>query len=192
VGVAVDITLRIGMPQLELGAFATSVIPTTTAAATRAADVAVMTGANFSNWYNQSEGTLFVEFGPYPSVTGSLGVFSISSGTFNNGFNMFVGSGLSPVFNVRNTSVDQAYLSTGTLIPTAVSKIAGAYAANDFARSYNGTTATTDASGTVPTGLTQADIGKLTTVVGQLNGHIRRIAYWPRRLTNAELQGVTS
>jgi hypothetical protein len=43
-GVAIDITLRIGMPQLEQGAFATSVIPTTTATVTRATDVASING----------------------------------------------------------------------------------------------------------------------------------------------------
>jgi hypothetical protein len=151
-----------------------------------------MTGTNFSDWYNATEGTLFAEFGPYPSATGNFGVFNISSGTFNNGFNMFVGSGAAPVFNVRNTSVDQAYFSAGTLVPAAVSKIAGAYAADNFARSYNGTAALTDASGTVPAVLTQAVIGKLASTVGQLNGHIRRVAYYPRRLANSELQAITA
>ena len=46
-GVAIDITIRIGLPQLEQGAFATSVIPTTSATATRAADVAQIAGSNF-------------------------------------------------------------------------------------------------------------------------------------------------
>jgi hypothetical protein len=58
-GAAIDITLRIAAPQLELGAFPTSYIPTTTAAATRSADSAVVTP--ISSFYNQSEGTLFAE-----------------------------------------------------------------------------------------------------------------------------------
>lgn len=43
-GQVVDFTLRIGMPQLEFGTVATSVIRTTTAAVTRAADIIGATG----------------------------------------------------------------------------------------------------------------------------------------------------
>lgn len=43
--------------QLEAGAFPTSYIPTTTTALTRNADVATMTGTNFSDWYNVDAGT---------------------------------------------------------------------------------------------------------------------------------------
>jgi hypothetical protein len=43
--------------QLEAGSFATSYIATTSASATRTADVANMTGTNFSSWWNQNEGT---------------------------------------------------------------------------------------------------------------------------------------
>jgi len=47
--------------QLEAGAFPTSYIPTTTATATRAADVASITGTAFSSFYNQTQGTVFAD-----------------------------------------------------------------------------------------------------------------------------------
>jgi hypothetical protein len=45
--------------QLEQGAFPTSYIPTQASTRTRAADNASITGKNFSDFYNQSEGTVF-------------------------------------------------------------------------------------------------------------------------------------
>jgi len=47
--------------QLEAGAFPTSYIATTSAATTRSADVASITGSNFSSWYRQDEGTVFCD-----------------------------------------------------------------------------------------------------------------------------------
>jgi hypothetical protein len=48
--------------QLEAGAFPTSYIPTTSAAVTRAADVASMTGANFTQWNNPTSGTILARY----------------------------------------------------------------------------------------------------------------------------------
>ena len=47
--------------QVEALAFSSSYIPTTGSTVTRAADVASITGSNFSSWYNQSEGAIFSE-----------------------------------------------------------------------------------------------------------------------------------
>jgi len=47
--------------QLEAGAFPTSYIPTEATAVTRNADVATMTGTNFSDWFNVNAGTFFIE-----------------------------------------------------------------------------------------------------------------------------------
>jgi hypothetical protein len=178
--------------QLEVGAFPTSYIPTTTTAATRAADVASVTGDNFSNWYNPVEGTMFAEFGPYANggASKNFGIAHIDDGTSNNMIRLFAGSTVSPVFAVTASTVTQAYLSTGALAPTSVSKIAGAYKADDFARSFNGTVAATDLLGTVPAA-NRLLIGSGLVGVNELNGHIRSFKYYPTRLSNGQLQTLT-
>jgi hypothetical protein len=186
----VDFTLRIGLPQLELGAFATSVIPTTTAAATRAADVAVMTGANFSNWYNQSEGTLFSEYINYTTATGSL--FSFDDNTINNRIITLTSGGTTASVRVVAGGVNQVSEDIATVPVGTVGKIAFAYKLNDFAASVNASTVVTDTSGTVPAGQIIARIGSNVATAAFLNGHIRRLAFFPRRLSDAELQGVTA
>ena len=50
--------------QLEAGAFPTSYIPTSGSTSTRGADTAQITGAGFSSFYNQSEGSLFSQYVP--------------------------------------------------------------------------------------------------------------------------------
>jgi len=188
-GVASEITLRIGLPQLELGAFATSVIPTTTAAATRAADVAVMTGANFSNWYNQSEGTIYFQGDSVRPIASSpvTRCFQIDDGTVNEN----IRSGSTSSLQVVDGGVVQANLQPSPTIPFdgTVFNFASAYKLNDFASSTGGV-ALTDTSGTLPT-VTQMVIGS-TGSGAFLSGHIRRIAYFPRRLSDAELTSITS
>jgi hypothetical protein len=67
--------------QLEAGAFPTSYIPTTDATATRAADVASISGSNFSSWYRQDEGTTFAAYSQYAS---GGNIYTISDGTAAN------------------------------------------------------------------------------------------------------------
>jgi hypothetical protein len=67
-----------------------------------------------------------------------------------------------------------------------------AYATNDFAASLNGAAAVTDTSGTVPSGQTTARIGSNVSSANFINGYLRRITYYPVRLTNAQLQNLTA
>jgi hypothetical protein len=184
--------------QLEAGAFPTSYIPTTSAQVTRAVDVASITGTNFSSWYNATEGTLY---GQAQSVTllnvpasVANGVVAINNGTANNRVDLRLqGSGTSFISFVTDGGVTQATLiNSGTYVPNTSYKMAVAYKVNDFASVTNGGTAATDTLGTAPATVNQLLIGSLDAGSSYLNGHIRSITYWPRRLSNTELQGVTA
>ena len=178
--------------QLEAGAFATSYIPTVASQVTRAADAASMTGTNFSSWYNQTEGTFFAQFVPaVADFGGNKNIFLASDGTTNN----FVGlrypsTGTQAAMAATTSAVVQANVGTGTMVAGTSYKLAGVYKANDFAASRNAGTVGTDTSGTVPV-VTQAEIGML---AGSAFGTqtISKIAYYPLRVTNAQLQSLTS
>jgi len=178
--------------QVELGAFATSYIPTVASQVTRAADAASMTGTNFSSWYNQTEGTFFAQFTPAVSNFGiNRNIFMASDGTTANSVGVRYGSsGSQPSLSVITASTNQAILVTGAMIAGTSYKLAGAYKANDFAVSRDAGTVGTDISGTVPV-VTQAEIGMLAGTSFSTQT-IKKLAYYPLRVTNAQLQALTS
>jgi len=187
VGAAIDITLRIGLPQLEQGAFATSVIPTTTTALTRSADVASVN--TLSPWFNAVEGTIYAE-ASVPVAAAYSGYVYIF-GVFNDGIHYYRQSDLQPVDRVRVGGVDQFINGFGAIwTTTGVFKNAQAYKANDFAGSVNGGAVATDTSGSVPS-ISVVSLGSNSGTV-QFNGYLRRITYYPRRLANADLQAITA
>jgi hypothetical protein len=190
-GVTVDFTLRFAAPQLEAGAFPTSYIPTTTSAVTRSADVASITGANFSSWYRQDEGTVFVKKGLSRSFDVSRISLEFGDGTNNNRF--FLGSNTAGAANaaVVATATTQASLASANAFLTGTANSSLAYRLDDFALVVNGGTPAVDVSGTVPT-VSALYIGKAgSTASVNWSGTINRLTYWPQRLSNTTLQEVT-
>ena len=169
--------------QLESGSVASSFIETTTATATRAADVASITGSNFSSWFNQTEGTFVAEFTP-ALISDQSTVFSVSDGTTNE--RMHSSAGGSIHLYVVDGGLAQVSIDAGSHDANTSRKIATAYKVNDFAASINGGAAVADTSGTLPT-VDRLNIGSFTSGNLQLNGHIARITYYPTRLSNAQL-----
>ena len=173
--------------QLEAGAFATSYIPTVASTVTRSADVATITGQNFAQWYSQPQGSFVAEF--RPTIAGSYTVYAATDGTTNNR----VQGPASDVaqFLVVTGGATQALLDGGTIPPAAVSKIASAYAANDFALTLNAGTVATDTTGTPPV----VDRFSVASLIGNqefLNGHIRNIRFIPARAADFQLQGLST
>jgi hypothetical protein len=176
--------------QLEAGSFATSYIPTVASTVTRAADIAVMTGTNFSDWYNQSEGTVVASWLTTSVVVPTaLGVFGVSDGSSNERIQI---RRANSVNDASSIVVDGGVVQFNNSITASsgINTSALAYKVNDFISANNGTLGSADTSGTLPTP-TQAEIG-----FGQgltyLNGYVRSINYYATRLSNAQLQALSS
>jgi hypothetical protein len=186
--------------QAEAGAFPTSYIKTTTASVTRNADVASMTSTDFSDWYNATEGTIFMQNdlnGLNPTVGNRY--WEISDNTSNE--RLFLGATptLSPAFAVRYAVVDnnavQAAIDTSfAAVVNTTSKSVVVYKQNDFVLTIDGAQIGTDTSGTIPT-VNRIDLGALFSAsasLGYMNGHIAKFYYWNTRKSNSFLQNITS
>ena len=182
--------------QLEAGSFPTSYIPTVASSVVRSADVCSITGASFTSFYNQSEGTLFAD--ATPQTVAQLSVVLVANTTGANNQNgifkvnaTFGNLGLRWGGTTTNsTGVSQAAIVTGTDVATSRSKLAYAFKLDDFAFAYAGTIVGTDNSGTLnsPTAL---QIGGRDSLL-YINGHIASVRYYKKRLSNAKLQTITT
>lgn len=77
--------------QFEAGLFPTTPILTTSATATRSADIVNVPNSNMT-WYNQSQGALIVEFyDPVSTATSNRGMWAFSDGTGSNRIEQFFG-----------------------------------------------------------------------------------------------------
>jgi hypothetical protein len=190
-GAAIDFTLRIGLPQLELGAFATSVIPTSTAAATRNADVASITGANFSSWYRQDEGTVYCQ-GLIPPGLSSFPTFhNVSDASANNNFGQYAHtSGLYANLRTGNVSQGDPGVQISPVVGAAY-RLSTGFATNNLRTAWNGTIGTPDTLASMPTALSELRIGANRIGAFAINTTISRLAYWPTRLPDSTLQAIT-
>ena len=177
-----------------MAAFASSYIKTEASQVTRTADVAVMTGTNFSEWYRQDEGTFVIE-GDTSYTASNFPVFSsVSDGTGNNIIDLNSrGSTTTTRMEAYVGGVVQvAAINSTTAVLSGVSaKTSRTYKLNDYALSCGGETVKTDTSATVPT-VDRIHIGSYLGSSGFTNGHISSITYYPKRVTNSELQALST
>ena len=171
--------------QLEAGAFATSYIPTVASQVTRSADAASMTGTNFSSWYRADEGTVYAE--TVPAISGYSPIIQIDNGTADN--RILVEGGVDAHGFVRTNAATVCSIDMGATSANTNAKFAFAYKANDFAGSLNAGTVGTDTDGVLPVVSTARIAANISQSYTQT---IKKIAYYPKRLTNAELQGLTT
>lgn len=186
--------IQIWGAQLEAGACPSSYIPTTSASVQRQADVATVT--TLSPWYKNSAGTLFAQFiEPCPDGANNRGIAALDDGSNNNRFSMFVPLGTPMAVAARvvaggaaTNPANSASFSAGAIVKAALAYAVGT---NQAALSLNGAAPSTASPVAAPAGINVLRIGAIFGVT-QLGGWIQEIRYYPRRLSDAELQTLTT
>ena len=189
-------TMFIWGAQLETLAFATSYIPTTSAQVTRAADVAQMTGTNFSSWYNQNQGTFFADYIANQSLP-----TTIIAGIFGCGPGGYATTNSSQLFLANSGGIFGYYQPNGfpeiTLyanVKPLIGKIAMSYSLTLGTLVVNNSTVITQ-SGNFPNngGINSIQFGTrdYNSSVNYLNGWIKKFAYYPQQVTTTNQQALT-
>jgi len=176
--------------QLEAGAFPTSYIPTTTTALTRSADVASVN--TLSPWWNSAAGTFYAEFSvPQIGRAGRLlavddgGITNMIDGTISatNGVSIeavaagVYGGFASAVGSITANATQKSALTFSTSASETACLNAGTVGSNNI---------------TLPSAsLTRLLLGRQNNGV-ELCGYLRRLTFYPRQLSNAELQAITA
>ena len=174
--------------QVELGANASSYIPTTTTSVTRSADDISKTSA--STYVGQTAGTVYVE-ATIDNIIANDNMISVSDGTDDNivriTFNanadmrMYVKAGTTSIINDVETIVAGTY------------KFAIVYSGSDTRVYRDGVQLSSSTTSlTFTSSVDEIDIGQSFADTGQSNNWIRAFAFYKRALTDTEAITLTS
>lgn len=174
--------------QFEAGAFPTSYIPTTSATVARSADLASMTGVNFTSWFNSTAGTFFADAKSAGLGAGNPRIIGASSSALSGA--LFITTANPVSFGTWNSAHALNYTNAaGTF--AAGAKAAMTYSTSGRSITKGGSTPVSDAYPLIEGANTATDIVIGYGAGGTLNGTVKRIAYYPTSLSNAELQALT-
>lgn len=183
--------------QLEdASASPSSYVATSGATASRSYDNAVMTGTNFSSWYNQNSGTVYSEFKmdqkPLTSYFTNF-VWSINDTTSSNLVHASIDVDTflrTRVFNGGSSVALQQSSFNWSL--GSLYRIGFTFEQDDYNTSFNSSTVLSDTSGALFKNMNTLRLGCNQAGVSLLRGHLRRFTYYPKKLTNQELQTLTA
>jgi hypothetical protein len=184
--------------QMEAGSFPTSYIPTSGSTATRALEYGYTTNMDF---YNQNEGSIFSEVSLLDvGNTSGKAIWSFNVvGGFGEGIYMVNENGGTGINHVLyDNSVSQySRAVVGSISANQFYKTIYSQQTNNVNSAGDGSVGTDDTSATLPT-IGRLVIGNnawgsspLTNGLNPSNCHMKSFSYYPKRLTNAQLQTLT-
>jgi len=182
-------------PQVENGAFMTSYIPTSASTVTRSADNASMTGTNFSSWYNQSEGSIYLSSIPYysSSVNAFNRLLSINdnSGSQNTVIQILTSNATNAISNSFYINSTYQGGNNKTIFSGTKFKLASSFSSSNISICFDGSNLASNKrpSFTLPT-FDRMSIGSYNNNL-ICTMHLSRLTYYPRRLKDNQLLYLT-
>jgi hypothetical protein len=187
-GQSYDFTIRIGLPQMELGSVATSVIKTTGSTQTRNADVITKTG--LGSVLPQTEGWVYAEV-DFRNFQLNGRIIGISDGSSANRITIFNTTLNRLRFIVTQGTNSQLAINSNAL-STGKNKVILAFAPSYFAIYLNGALYNIQNSGNVPT-CPNIYLGSAEDSTGNFfNDPIHSYAIGSGSITDAQAQSLTS
>ncbi len=184
--VTCTVTGSVTYANAEAGSFATSWIVTTGSSATRSVDAAYVSGSDFTDMYNQTEGTVYIAY------TATKGIpLSIDNNTLNELMRLYA--------NLSDTGVTELRMLTGGASQFGITQPDGTSEfKNSF--SYSGTGVLFSANGLSAVGASIASlfipsqivIGNRGGLASSINGHIKRLIYIPKSFDATTIQRLSA
>ena len=189
-GASYDFTIRIAAPQMELGAFATTWINTTNAAATRLADTFSRNNIYTNGLITSSGGTWFVE------LRGNVAYTRDGTGNFWLGDSSTGSGGTVNSLTFRNNGGGSSRLAINKVIGgTLTALYTTTTDTTKIAIKWNGTTADVFANGTKvvsATSFTATNMEFLNGAASDVPKFIQAMALYPTPLSDAQCQTLTT
>ena len=184
-------SLYIWGPQIEVGSFPTSYIPTEGSTVTRTADNASITGSNFIELYGGILNASIVVNckTPLASTEFDNRIISFRPTSGINSYDITFRLGNNPTISLRTIS---DYALSNQIIPfDTTTRISASISSGDLAISCNGESPVTSSASITGT-FDVLDIGRFNpSPYRYLNSTISQLTYYPQRLPNSQLIALT-
>jgi antitoxin component YwqK of YwqJK toxin-antitoxin module len=145
-----------------------------------------------SSIFNGGEHSVYWE-GSVNGSTSDPRLMELSDGTVENRIQLFHNDGNKLMLRTSENGATQASLQISELM-TGNSKVVATLKTSEARLVRNGSTITSSTSDSFysPSGLIKINIGTHPTSAGELDGHVKRVAYYNTALTQTQAEALTS
>jgi hypothetical protein len=174
--------------QIEESTVPTSLVKTFGDTATRTGDTLSLATSAFP-YADGGAGTAYAKYKRLSDVSGSNFILGFNDNTTVDSINISCAASIH--LSINDGGTNQCNLDAGGASLDTAARQASAWSNDDFAAIIDAGSIATDNSGTLPESIVALNIGHRL-AANRMHGLIKEIAYFPERLTNGQLEDLTS